>query len=374
MGTRCRPLLLSPRSTTLFWVAGYFLGYIRSWNNEQLRELVAEPGCPDRNFVSFLRPKRGERQFINTDTEMLLFRGIGIESRLRRRGVAQSVAWVVVIVIGSILAGVGCRPSQQTRRNDTRQNTSTSTTNTKFMDSLVRVQSHLVDLIDTMSGVLEKDRSRIRSLELEVSRLKSMLERQQLSAPSSYTAPPRSATGYTPPAYTPPTYTPPTYSPPVSSPLVTPPPSTPTPPGEQLGQPSGQQPPSRAPSQSGSALTDHYAAALQQFNNGQYEDALAAFDELTRTDAQSQYAPNYEYWKGESNYALGRYAQAIESFRTVQQLYPNSVKGDDAAFKIGESYEKMGNRASAKTAYQRLLTSYPESEYRSRVEARLRKL
>jgi TolA-binding protein len=50
------------------------------------------------------------------------------------------------------------------------------------------------------------------------------------------------------------------------------------------------------------------------------------------------------------------------------------VKGDDAAFKIGESYEKMGNRASAKTAYQRLLTSYPESEYRSRVEARLRKL
>jgi tol-pal system protein YbgF len=300
---------------------------------------------------------------------MLLFRGIGIESRLRRRGVAQIGGWVVVVIVGSLLAGVGCRPSQQTRRNDTRQNTSTSTTNTKFMDSLVRVQSHLVDLIDTMSGVLEKDRARIRSLELEVSRLKSMLERQQLSAPSSYTAPPRSPTGYTPPAYSPPPSTPP-----LSSPVVTPPPATPTPPGEQLGQSPGQQPPSRTPSQPASALTDRYAEALQQFNNGQYEDALAAFDELTRTDAQSQYAPNYEYWKGESNYALGRYAQAIESFRTVQQLYPNSVKGDDAAFKIGESYEKMGNRASAKSAYQRLLTSYPESEYRSRVEARLRKL
>ena len=290
---------------------------------------------------------------------MLLFRGIGIESHLRLRGVAQYGAWVTLILVGSLLAGVGCRPSQQTRRNDTRQNTSNSTTSTKFMDSLVRVQSHLVDLIDTMSGVLEKDRARIRSLELEVSRLKSMLERQQLSAPSSNTAPPRSPTGY---------------SPPTSSPMVTPPPATPTPPGEQLGQSPGQQPPSRTPSQPASALTDRYAAALQQFNDGQYEDALAAFDELTRTDPQSQYAPNYEYWKGESNYALGRYAQAIESFRTVQQLYPNSVKGDDAAFKIGESYEKMGNRASAKTAYQRLLTTYPESEYRSRVEARLRKL
>ena len=263
-----------------------------------------------------------------------------------------------VMLLACVAIGVfglaSCRPSQQTRRTDARSAAQRNNAqNSHATDSLLIVQEHLVDLIDTMSAALDHDRTRIKNLEIEVARLRSMLEQANM----------QSATRL--PSMTPPL--PPPTSPstvPQSAKSYTAPPTGGIPPTTQLPV-SGT---------GGSGTSERYARALQLFNETRYEEAMSAFDDLSRADAASPYAPNYLYWRGESQYALSRYSDAIQSFQSVVDGYASSSKADDAQFKIGESYEKLGNKTAAKGAYERLISQYPDSEYRSRAEGRLRRL
>lgn len=245
----------------------------------------------------------------------------------------QKLITAFLIVMMAFL--VSCRSSQQTRRN-TAANSRTNAASAgggKQMDSLYMVQDKLLTIIDTMSNVLIQDRARIRDLEIEVAKLRSLLDQQ-----STVPAPPSQSYNTAPP----PVYTP-------------------------LAQSQPSQTASWPPN-------DKYSAGLKSFNDGRYMDALTAFDELSRTDASSSYAPNFLYWKGESLYALGQYDEAIRTFHDVLTKYPSSGKADDAEFKIGASYEKLGDKTNAKSAYNRLVLSFPESEYKGRAEARLNKL
>ncbi len=262
-----------------------------------------------------------------------------------------SVRIPTTIVLFAMLALIAsCRPSQQTRRN----NAANARTNGgvqasgKQMDSLYMVQNKLLTIIDTMSNVVAQDRSRIRGLEIEVAKLKSLLEQQRMSGA---TPPPSPQLNYTAP--------PPAQSTPQSQPQS-------QPQTEPQTQPQSK-PASYPPN-------DAYSAALKSFNDGRYMDALTAFDGLSRSDPSSLYAPNFLYWKGESLYALGQYDEAIRTFHEVLNKYPASTKADDAEFKIGAAYEKLGDKTNARSAYERLILSFPQSEYKIRAEARLNKL
>ena len=191
------------------------------------------------------------------------------------------------------------------------------------------VQNRLVTVIDTMSDILVTQHERIRTLEAEIARLRSMLETQTLS-----TMPPTGG------SYTQPTPT-----------VSAPPQSAPMP-----------------------AATESYSAALRLFNDGRYEEALAAFDALAHNEPTSPYAPNFMYWRGESLYALGSYDDAITSFEGVLSRFPSSSKADDAQFKIGASLEKLRKGANARSAYEQLLTNFPDSEYASRARSRIARL
>ena len=264
----------------------------------------------------------------------------------------HSVQKYTAIFLFAILGLVaGCRPSQQTRRNNAKNSAANSAANTggKSMDSIYMVQNKLLTIIDTMSSVLIQDRSRIRDLEIEVSKLKSLLDQQRMMGAGI--PPPTSQ--MTQPSQPSQSYTAPSTTPPVQS--------------DQQIPPQQDQPVSYPPN-------DKYSAALKSFNDGKYMDALTSFDGLSRSDQSSPYAPNFLYWKGESLYALGQYDEAIRTFHDVLNKYPTSSKADDAEFKIGAAYEKLGDKTNARSAYNRLILSFPESEYRGRAEARLNKL
>ena len=250
----------------------------------------------------------------------------------------------VMILASSVVVG-GCRTSKQTRRTDdksVRNTNSAASTQSRSVDSLYMVQNKLLTIIDTMSNILIQDRTRIRDLEIEIAKLKSLIDQPRMQSGRSFTAPAPIA----------PTQN---YS-------------TPAPPQiAETTPPPAPQTPSWPPN-------DKYSAALKSFNDGRYMDALTSFDELTRSDPNSQYAANFWYWKGESLYALGQYDEAIRTFHDVLDKYPQSNKADDAEFKIGASYEKLGDKINAKSAYERLVLSFPESEYKVRAEARLNKL
>lgn len=252
---------------------------------------------------------------------------------------------LVGILIMSLALSSGCRTSQQTRRNSAASQRNAQAGHE--MDSLLMVQNKLLTVIDTMASVVAQDRVRIHELEIEVARLKSLIDQKNMGGPIP------------PPA------------PPLNSPL-----QNFTAPQEHSPNTARVEPPHSEPIQTtpNYPQNDRYAAALKLFNDGKYIEALTSFDELSRTDASSQYAPNYFYWKGESLCALGQYEEAIRAFHDVLTKYPESSKADDAEFKIGSSYEKLGDPRNAKSAYQRLILSYPQSDYRARAEARLNKL
>jgi tol-pal system protein YbgF len=256
------------------------------------------------------------------------------------------------IFLFAILAFVsGCRPSQQTRRNTAKNSAANANANAggKSVDSIYMVQNKLLTIIDTMSNLLVQDRSRIRDLEIEVSKLKSLLDQQRMMGAG---IPPPSPQQMTQPQQPSQSYTAPSQAPPAQSNPV----------------PAPQDQPASYPP------NDKYSAALKSFNDGKYMDALTSFDELSRTDQSSPYAPNFLYWKGESLYALGQYDEAIRTFHDVLNKYPTSSKADDSEFKIGAAYEKLGDKTNARSAYNRLILSFPESEYKARAEARLNKL
>jgi hypothetical protein len=160
----------------------------------------------------------------------------------RTHGIS-SFLFIAVAVVAITVAG--CRPSQQARRGDASRAGSQSSS-AKMMDSLFMVQERLVTVIDTMSDVLVAQHDRIRTLEAEVARLRSLLESQSVSGGTGMTG------GY---------YTQPT------PPVATPPQSAPMPPA-----------------------TESYSAALRLFNDGRYEEALAAFDALAYNEPNSPYA------------------------------------------------------------------------------------
>lgn len=275
--------------------------------------------------------------------------------RPQTKSLGRSLLLYAALMITIFAAGVGCRPSQQTRRTGT-ANAAKNAANSKSTDSLLLVQDHLVDLIETMSNALSLDRVRIKNLEIEVARLRSMIEQQRVQSSSGYRLPSMSAPPQPPPTQT--------SSVPSSAKTFSAPPTGGIPPNTPLPS-SGT---------GGSTNPERYARALQLFNEARYEEAMNAFDELSRDDAASPYSPNYLYWRGESQYALSRYNDAVASFQSVVDGYATSPKADDAQFKIGESYEKLGNKPAATSAYQRLLAQYPDTEYRSRVEGRLKRL
>jgi TolA-binding protein len=259
-----------------------------------------------------------------------------------------------------LLFGIGlasCRTSQQQARRGQAGAASAATMAERSgmgagvsRDSLLMIEEKLAEVIDSLSSLAASDRVRIRALEQEVTMLRSRIGMPASDPPASYTPPQ--------PSYrAPQNYAPPQNSSPPAPPISVPQNSVVTPSSNALP-----------------SLQDRYGTALRLYNDGAFEAALNAFRDLERDDSKGAYASNYVYWQGESYYALKRYNEALQEFGIVLQQYPASGKAAAAQFKIGETYERMGLKSSARDSYERLLADYPNSDYSTRAEARLRKL
>lgn len=183
------------------------------------------------------------------------------------------------------------------------------------------VEKKLVEVIDSMTSLVEADHAKIRTLEEEVQQLQNA--------------------------------------------------AVPVPPVNSEDRGSGVQE-HYAPAPP--TFQERYTRALAEFNNNDIEGALTEFQSLEEEDANGSYAGHYKYWEGECYYAEKHYKDALKAFGTVLDQYPNSVKAAAAEFKTGECYEKMKLTASARAAYEQLIVDYPNSEYRPRAEARLKAL
>ncbi|HEY3874568.1 MAG TPA: tetratricopeptide repeat protein, partial [Candidatus Kapabacteria bacterium] len=201
------------------------------------------------------------------------------------------------------------------------------------MDSLLFVEKKLIEVIDSMTSLVDRDHSRILQLEEQLHQV------QNATVPLPPTEDRDEHSGidhsngrhdsYTPPA--------------------TPPAAPPT-------------------------FQERYTRALATFNTSDFESALSQFQSLEQDDPNGSYASRYKYWEGECYYGEKKFQDAMDAFKTVLEHYPNSLKAAASQYKIGECHEQMKQTDDARTAYERVLADYPDSEYRSRAIARLKSL
>ena len=280
----------------------------------------------------------------------------------------------------ALLSLASCRTAQQeARRNGNIHNQLAHGTAVlgQEVDSLMMVQGKLIEVLDSMTDLVEADHDRIRALEREVEELRQRAQASvaQASAAQAPTArahapaprdnrvpipPPVASQGAAPSAAgatTAPAAAEPTASASQNGHL--------TGPGTSASTPEAQQ------DLSVSTLQDRYAAALRLFNDRSYASALTAFRALEQDDPRGTYASNYKYWQGECWYALQNYEQALQAFGTVMSEYPHTTKSAAAQYKIGQTYERLENATAARDAYERVLANYGTSEYASRARTRL---
>ncbi|NLB14734.1 MAG: tol-pal system protein YbgF [Gammaproteobacteria bacterium] len=117
-----------------------------------------------------------------------------------------------------------------------------------------------------------------------------------------------------------------------------------------------------------------YDAAFEALKNGQYAEAARRFQSFLGQFPNGEYAPNAQYWLGESYYVTQNYQIALDAFETLLARFPNSNKVPDALLKVGYSHYELRNWTQAEDTLNQVVQSYPDSTVARLAQGRLRAL
>ncbi len=117
-----------------------------------------------------------------------------------------------------------------------------------------------------------------------------------------------------------------------------------------------------------------YRAAFELLKAGQYDDAIAAFNDYLVEYPGSQYADNAQYWLGEAYYVTRQFEAAIAEYQKLMQAFPQSTKASHALLKIGYSYQELGRLDTARAQLERVRSSYPGTTAARLAEERLARI
>lgn len=120
--------------------------------------------------------------------------------------------------------------------------------------------------------------------------------------------------------------------------------------------------------------SEAYRQAMNDYNSGNFDLALAGFNNyLTQFPSTSQ-ADKAQYWVGECYYAKKDFPKAIDAFLKVVKDYPKSEKVAGARLKIGYSYLNERNTAKAKEYLNRVVKEHPGTKEAQLAKEKLRKI
>ncbi|MCX7562818.1 tol-pal system protein YbgF [Xanthomonadaceae bacterium XH05] len=117
-----------------------------------------------------------------------------------------------------------------------------------------------------------------------------------------------------------------------------------------------------------------YDAAFEALKNGQYAEAARRFQSFLSQFPNGEYAPNAQYWLGESYYVTQNYQIALDAFERLLAQFPTSNKAPDALLKVGYSHYELRNWSQAEETLNRVIQLYPDSTVSRLAQGRLRAL
>ncbi|MBK9169156.1 MAG: outer membrane protein assembly factor BamD [Bryobacterales bacterium] len=117
-----------------------------------------------------------------------------------------------------------------------------------------------------------------------------------------------------------------------------------------------------------------YESALRDTRGGRTELALQQFADYLRYFADTEMAPNAQFWIGQIYYDAAQYEPALENFDLVLTKFPQNNKTVDAMYMKGQTLLKMDRRTEAANEFRRLQTEYPKSPVAPKACSQLRSL
>jgi tol-pal system protein YbgF len=117
-----------------------------------------------------------------------------------------------------------------------------------------------------------------------------------------------------------------------------------------------------------------YTASYNDYLMGNYELAIAGFQEFLSDFPESRYSDNAAYYLGDSYFRQGRFEQAIQAFDQVINLYPTGDKTPVAYYKKAVAYESLQRMDSAIDTFKRLSALFPDSPEARLAQEELEKL
>lgn len=117
-----------------------------------------------------------------------------------------------------------------------------------------------------------------------------------------------------------------------------------------------------------------YRQAYADFVKGQYQLAIAEFQNFLSQYPGDEAAPNAQYWIAECYYSLANFEQARREFDRVASDYAESEKVPDAMLKSAYSQINLGDHASARAQLQRLIEDYDNTHAATLARQKLREI
>jgi tol-pal system protein YbgF len=144
------------------------------------------------------------------------------------------------------------------------------------------------------------------------------------------------------------------------------------PPGQSSGAGStGPSSSSSVPPISGDTL---YVNANRDRLGGKADLALQEYQQYVKYYGDSQLAPAAQFWVGDIYFNQGDYENALKAFDEVLVRWTANNKTPDAFLMKGKTLMKLDRRNAAATEFRALIKQYPSSEAAAKARAQLRQM
>ncbi len=117
--------------------------------------------------------------------------------------------------------------------------------------------------------------------------------------------------------------------------------------------------------------TDAFNAASQQFRNGDFKGAAAAFRDFVTRYPQSPYQPTAQYWLGNALYAQRDYKGSTATWQNVVKNYPQHPRAPEALLAIANNQLEQGQKAAARKTLEQIVAQYGSSDVAQTAQSKL---
>jgi len=117
-----------------------------------------------------------------------------------------------------------------------------------------------------------------------------------------------------------------------------------------------------------------YQNANRDRLGGKSDLALQEYGEYVRLYGDGPLAPAAEYWVGDLYFAQGDYDDALKAFDQVLERYPANNKTPDALLMKGKTLVKLDKRNAGASEFRELIKRYPGSDAAVKARAQLKQM